>query len=297
MPSRAGWRWRVAESATGLLIMLRKRVITALFLAVILVWLLFFQGLLAWQGFLLLAGALAGDEWAALAAYDRPQRIAYAALTLSLGTALLLVPPLHAACEIPLLGAAVLFWCLVVPVLLWRGWRVPGGLGFLLLGWLVILPTLLALSRLRESGVALLLACMALIWVSDIAAYFTGRAFGRHRLAPSISPGKTWEGVAGALLAVAFFGLALVALAPYLPGLSSALVQAGWIWWPLLAGLAVLGIEGDLFESWLKRCAGVKDSGWILPGHGGVLDRIDALTAALPAAALLILHSGNGGAP
>ena len=277
--------------------MLRQRVITALFLAVILVWLLFFQGLLAWQGFLLFAGALAGDEWAALAAYDRPQRIAYAGLTLLLGGALLLVPGLHAACEIPLLAAAVLFWCLVVPCLLWFGWRIPGGIGFLVLGWLVILPTLLALSRLRASGVPLLLASMALIWVSDIAASFTGRAFGRHRLAPSISPGKTWEGVVGALSGVFVFGLVLIALAPYLPGVPAALAQAGWTWWPLLAGLAVLGIEGDLFESWLKRCAGVKDSGWILPGHGGVLDRIDALTAALPAAALLLLHSGNGGAP
>ena len=276
--------------------MLRQRVITALVLAVILVWILFFQGLLVWQGFLLFAGALAGDEWAALGAYDRPPRIGYAVLTLALGAALLEVPVLHAWCARPLLLGAVLFWSLIVPWVLWQGWRVPRGPGFLLLGWLVILPTLLALSQLREAGVPVLLACMALIWVSDIAAYFTGRAFGRHRLAPGISPGKTWEGVVGALIGVALFGLILVMLAPRLPGVAQALASAGWAWWPALGGLAVLGIEGDLFESWLKRCAGVKDSGWILPGHGGVLDRIDALTAALPAAALLILQSGGGGA-
>lgn len=277
--------------------MLRQRVITAFVLGLLLIWLLFFQGLFAWSLFLLVAGALAADEWAALAAQGRPIRAAYGAATTLAGGLLLLDPGLGQGLATPLLLTALLFWVITVPVLLWRGWRVPPGLPFLLVGWLVILPTLLALSRLREYGVPLLLASMALIWVSDISAYFAGRAFGRHRLAPSISPGKTWEGVAGALLGVLAFGVLIAALAPHDPALAATLAGAGLAWWPLLAVLAALGIEGDLFESWLKRCAGVKDSGWILPGHGGVLDRIDALTAALPVTALLIEWLAAPGRP
>ena len=128
---------------------------------------------------------------------------------------------------------------------------------------------------------------MAIVWVSDTAAYFCGRRWGRHKLAVSISPGKTWEGVCGALVAVAgyywLFNAADVADHAVLQGATGF---AGFM------VLAVLGIEGDLFESWIKRTAGVKDSGTILPGHGGVLDRIDALTASMPAVALTLLLSG-----
>jgi phosphatidate cytidylyltransferase len=267
--------------------MLRQRIVTALLLGALLVWLLFFQGLLAWQGFLLLAGGLAADEWAGLAGYGRALRAAFALVTVILAVALLGIPDVLASVERPLLLAGLLFWLLAAPLWLLRGWRMPAGPGFLLTGWLVILSTLLALSRLRQDGIGVLLASMALVWVSDISAYFAGRAFGRHRLAPAISPGKTWEGVAGALVGVLLFVTALTGWTMADPRLAQARMAAGLAWWPLAALLAVLGIEGDLFESWLKRCAGVKDSGWILPGHGGVLDRIDALTAALPAAALM----------
>ena len=122
---------------------------------------------------------------------------------------------------------------------------------------------------------------MAAIWISDTAAYFTGRAFGKHKLAPGISPGKTWEGVAGALVAVFIYALLWNAFA----GEKARILLLA----PLLLALAVLGIVGDLFESLMKRHAGVKDSGNVLPGHGGILDRIDALTSTLPAAALALL--------
>jgi phosphatidate cytidylyltransferase len=127
---------------------------------------------------------------------------------------------------------------------------------------------------------------MAIVWVADIGAYFAGRAFGKRKLAPSISPGKTWEGVIGGLLAV----LILAAVATQFPQTFQAqlLMRYGWIKWVLLLGLMVFAsVVGDLFESMLKRRADVKDSSGLLPGHGGVLDRIDALVPTMPLAYLL----------
>ncbi len=120
-------------------------------------------------------------------------------------------------------------------------------------------------------------------WVSDTAAYFIGRRFGKRKLAPSISPGKTWEGVAGALAAVGLYALAWASLG----GPMNA--APAWIL-PVLLGLAVAGMIGDLFESLIKRQAGVKDSGKLLPGHGGILDRIDAPLAMLPLAVLAFMR-------
>jgi phosphatidate cytidylyltransferase len=137
------------------------------------------------------------------------------------------------------------------------------------------------LLYLREQGAGVLISVMAIVWIADSAAYFSGRAFGRRKLAPRISPGKTWEGVAGALLALLLYGMLM-------NGLQSVASL------PLLLLMIVVlfyfSVLGDLFESWIKRVAGMKDSGTLLPGHGGVLDRIDALTSALPiAAGMLIL--------
>jgi phosphatidate cytidylyltransferase len=118
------------------------------------------------------------------------------------------------------------------------------------------------------------------VWVADIGAYFSGRRFGKNKLAPSISPGKTWEGVAGGMLAVTVYVLIVWYVFPF--AVLPFILLAAW-WW---VGLAVIG---DLFESAIKRQAGVKDSGTLLPGHGGLLDRIDALTSTLPLAAMVIL--------
>jgi phosphatidate cytidylyltransferase len=117
---------------------------------------------------------------------------------------------------------------------------------------------------------------MALVWVADISAYFVGRAFGRHKLAPAISPGKTWEGASGAILG----GLLYVFLLRQYGNLPLTLSVAAIV--PVTAVLVAISIIGDLFESMIKRQAGVKDSSQLLPGHGGVLDRIDSLTSTLP---------------
>jgi phosphatidate cytidylyltransferase len=151
-------------------------------------------------------------------------------------------------------------------------------------GWLVLFPTWFALMDFHAMRPALLFGLMAVVAAADIGAYFAGRAFGRHKLAPSISPGKTWEGVVGGLLAVALYGALWLLLESTL-----TVPFPGFI---LLLAMASLSVVGDLFESWLKRQAGIKDSGHILPGHGGVLDRIDGLTSALPLAAASYFVSG-----
>lgn len=139
------------------------------------------------------------------------------------------------------------------------------------LAWLA----LVRLHAVPELGPRLVLLLLVLIWVADSAAYFTGRALGRHKLAPVVSPGKTLEGLTGALVGAGTLGLILVGL-DLLGGLGppAAIV--------LCLGVALLSVAGDLFESYAKRAAGLKDSGALLPGHGGVLDRIDSLIAAAP---------------
>jgi len=146
--------------------------------------------------------------------------------------------------------------------------------------------SLVALHRIEDLGPVLTLVLLALIWVADSAAYFSGRAFGRHKLAPAISPGKTVEGVAGALAAVALVAVAVQLL--LMPGIS----LAGWVVLALVVTL--VSVTGDLFESFIKRRRGLKDSGRLLPGHGGVLDRIDSLIAAAPVFFLGLAMLGTG---
>ncbi|MCS6944559.1 MAG: phosphatidate cytidylyltransferase [Sutterellaceae bacterium] len=155
-------------------------------------------------------------------------------------------------------------------------------------GALVLAAAWFSLLALYREGVVYLLSVLAIVWIADIAAYFVGRAFGRRKLAPRISPGKTWAGVGGALAGVLLAAILAWQLASAAPLFSNMLFNrlAAWAM-PLLAVLVLLGVVGDLFESQMKRHAGVKDSSGLLPGHGGVLDRIDALLPVLPAAVLI----------
>ena len=134
-----------------------------------------------------------------------------------------------------------------------------------------------------------LISVMALVWIADIGAYFSGKAFGKHKLAPSISPGKTWEGAFGGCAAV-MLAAVVCALLPILADTFAAHVQQAWGWLGMLLVMAVFvaaSIVGDLFESMLKRRVAFKDSSNLLPGHGGVLDRVDALIPTLPLAVLV----------
>jgi len=185
----------------------------------------------------------------------------------------------------PLLLRAVLWiaaaWWLFAFVLVVRGpARVSRPLA-VVGGLLVLVPAGIALLRLRMvHGSAWTLFVLVLVWAADTGAFIAGKAFGRHRLAPLVSPGKTWEGVAGGLvLAAATAALASRWLAqPLLP-----LVAVGFI-------VAVFSVVGDLIESLFKRYAGVKDSGQLIPGHGGLMDRLDSVTAAAPMLLLGLLE-------
>ncbi len=183
-----------------------------------------------------------------------------------------------------LLHRGVVGWPLVPKAL-----RVSGGLLALCLAWL-------AVAQARVMGINFLLSVLLLVWVADIAAYFAGRAFGtrivRQKLAPAISPGKSWEGVWGGMLGVVVMALVWVwADAHWQASVASlyTVLAAKGMWFLLLAALflAAMSVVGDLVESLVKRAAGAKDSSGLLPGHGGVLDRVDALLPALPLALML----------
>jgi phosphatidate cytidylyltransferase len=242
-----------------------------------------------WTGLLLPALAVASWEWASLAGFSRPLRWAFSVVVLAsailtgfAGYGAVFRPFSGVETAIYALGAA--FWLLVAVPWLARGWRIRSTVAMGIAGWIVLVPAWLALARL-QSEPEKLVAVLGILWISDTAAYGAGRAWGRHKLAPGISPGKTWEGIAGAAAAVAVYYVALSFATPH------------WGWWNgiggaiLFAGVTLAGVLGDLFESWIKRQAGVKDSGALLPGHGGVLDRIDSMTSGLPIAALLLLYS------
>ena len=165
-------------------------------------------------------------------------------------------------------------------------WRARGWLASTLVSWVVLLGAWVAIVELQARSPWLVLAAMAVVWIADTAAYFTGRRFGRRKLAPSISPNKSWEGVWGGAAAIGLYALLLMPFAAHAgyAGAHDAVAGTAFVLFVMLMG--ALSIVGDLFESLLKRQAGVKDSGVLLPGHGGVLDRIDAMLAAMPLAAV-----------
>lgn len=266
--------------------MLKSRVITAIILLVLFLSALFLLPTIAWAALVLLVVMQATTEWARLAKLNDLSGKSYWLLTLLIMCALLWVDVSigNVTVHFPFYAISALLWLIIVPTWMIAGWKVHSPLLMAMVGWAVIIPTGLAMLDLRAISPWLLLFIMGLVWVADSTAYFAGRKFGKRKLAPSISPGKTWEGVIGALLGVSCYVIlvwgmnASLSHAAMLP----ILLLAAW-WW---VGLAVIG---DLFESAIKRQAGVKDSGALLPGHGGLLDRIDALTSTLPLAALAIL--------
>jgi phosphatidate cytidylyltransferase len=164
----------------------------------------------------------------------------------------------------------------------------------LFVGLFLLSTTWLALFQAKLIGTAFLISCLTLVWVADIAAYFAGRRWGQRKLAPGISPGKSWEGVVGGMVAVQLFAWSWLALAtpfPFLQGsVFAELIQHGhFTLVACLLFLTAMSVVGDLVESLIKRSAGAKDSSQLLPGHGGVLDRMDALLPTLPLALMLVL--------
>lgn len=271
--------------------MLKQRVYTAVALVVPFLAILFFG---SWLHFAILAGvvvSLAAWEWAGLSGFTRQlwrvlYTLAIVASALVLGWLLRWADD-HQGLQTLLVVAAcwwavALLWVQGYPssALIWGSVPVR-----LVMGWLVLVPAWLALLFLRAepAGSWLVLMVVFTVAAADIGAYFAGRQFGRTKLAPNVSPGKTWEGVIGGLL----FALALGALA------NLTLIAQSWV--SLIAVVvptAFVSVLGDLLESMVKRHQGVKDSGRLLPGHGGFMDRIDGLVAAAPVFALAVHATG-----
>ena len=270
--------------------MLEKRIATAVVLLTCFAAVLFLAPNMAAAAVFAGVAAAAAWEWSALTRSGERARLAFVAVVL-------------ASCFVAWIWRDVLFyvlwsisagfWLILAPPWLFKRPRAN-----LFVGWIVLLPTWAALVELHARSPWLLLAVAGVVWVADISAYFVGRAIGRRRLAPGISPGKTWEGVSGAVLGVLVYGIAIDWLPVGVSGLIIDAIGADDNTGRALLAIAlllltVMSIIGDLFESLVKRQAGVKDSGRLLPGHGGLLDRIDSLCAVLPLSALLLYWIGR----
>jgi phosphatidate cytidylyltransferase len=278
--------------------MLKQRIITAVVLLAILLPALFWRTPIPFIAVTLVLIAAAAWEWGRLnglgggsAAAPSAGCLVLCVLAWRLG---LLQRPLAALWAIAgacwVLGGA---WLLRRGVPGWphvpRPLRVAAGVVALCVAWL-------AIAQAREIGVNFLLSVLVLVWVADIGAYAAGRTFGmkftKNKLAPTISPGKSWEGVWGGMIGVVVLAAAWAAADgawnARVPSLYTRLAGSGW--WLLVLGavfLAAMSVVGDLVESLVKRSAGMKDSSQLLPGHGGVLDRVDALLPTLPLAMML----------
>lgn len=278
--------------------MLKQRIITALVLLAILLPALFYPQPFAFAVVVLVLMAGAAWEWGRLNGCSFAASLVLAALCVGLCAASWLAGwTLRPSAQLWTIaaGAWVLgsAWLLRAGV---AGWpRIPQPLR-LVAGVLALWLAWLAAVQARTIGINFLLSVMTLVWMADIAAYFTGRSFGlrftKNKLAPAISPGKSWEGVWGGVVGVLLLGFAWAALDAYsgaaVPSLYSRLAERG-VWLLVLGALfmACMSVVGDLVESLVKRSAGAKDSSNLLPGHGGVLDRVDALLPTLPLAMML----------
>lgn len=277
--------------------MLVQRVVTALVLLLLMLGALLADSRWPFALLTLLLIAAAGWEWGRL--NQAPQALAGALGGLvALAGGLMFWMPWAQAAHVGLWWwAVVLLWVLGAGLALRRGpsaWpRLPRAARWVL-GVVVLTAAWLALTQAQAQGLNFMLSVLALVWAADIAAYFGGRRFGRRKLAPSISPGKSWEGVWAGVLGVLLLAVLWMALDRHFgfdgPSLYTLLLQA--LGWPgtvlallLLAGMSVVG---DLVESLVKRAAGAKDSSRLLPGHGGVLDRVDALLPVLPLSMALL---------
>jgi phosphatidate cytidylyltransferase len=285
-PANKSLRYRELFPGSAFMTPLLRRVLTAVLLLAVFVPAVIWAP--AWLWGILMAGVvgMAAREWAHLSHFPALSARLYSAL-LTL-CALVLPTLLNTGWPIfqsALILLAIAFWLVVAPLWLLGRWHAEQPFVRAAVGAVLLMPTWAALLYLHDSpdlharGPGVLLGVMAIVWIADTAAYFAGRYFGRHKLAPSISPGKTREGVAGAFVALVLYAvvLSVTLKLPMVPLLFA------------MTGLLYLSVLGDLFESWIKRVSGMKDSGHLLPGHGGVLDRIDALTSTLPMAAALLM--------
>lgn len=287
--------------------MLIQRIITALLLAPAAIWAIFYLSLTNFAAVILVVMAIGAWEWGPLMGFaNKRRRLAFVAVSVSLIAALWYMLPIEQLWQEPklllnqvnsVLWLAVAWWLLSAALTFlyprcsgfWSSHRSVRGL----FGWLTLVPTWLAFMVLRSSeyasdsyhGAQLLMILFLMVWSADIGAYFVGKSIGKRKLMPNVSPGKTLEGFVGGV----FFACVMVLIAGYFIGWN---MEQFKIVIPVTMLITTISVLGDLNESMFKRQAGVKDSGSILPGHGGVLDRIDSLTATAPIYALCYAYFG-----
>lgn len=276
--------------------MLKQRIITAVILAPLAISCILFLPLIGFELFIAFVVGLGAYEWANMSGIQaRPQKAIYALFTLVCCLYLVYYVPVDLIWYqgalndfyTYILGIAAIWWFVSLLMIIayprfssiWHDSKAIR----CLFGLLTLIPTFVAVVSLRSHmhtidpfyGVSLIFYVLGIVWAADIGAFFVGVKFGRHKLRPNVSPGKTLEGLAGGIAA----STAIIAFAAL-----HYQVDPGRIWMHILIGGLTVGVSalGDLNESMFKRCAGIKDSGKILPGHGGILDRIDSLTAAFP---------------
>jgi phosphatidate cytidylyltransferase len=278
--------------------MLKQRVITAVLLLCVLIPSLFSSSAYPFGVVSLILIACAAWEWSKLNGFSAKASVLHGCSCAALCGLIWFRGYLDLNLSVVWLFSGT-FWVLAGAWLLYSGsarWQNLPRYFRLVIGIAVLIVAWLALMQLRSVGVYFLLSVLFLVWVADISAYFAGRAWGgtwiTRKLAPSISPGKTWEGALGGAVGVLLLALVWVmwdkSVASASPGIYTAFASRGYIFLTVATlFLTSMSVVGDLVESLFKRAAGVKDSSRLLPGHGGVLDRIDALLPTLPLALML----------
>jgi len=262
--------------------MLKKRILSALVALGVLTIVLYVLPSIAARVFIAVLILAAAWEWAGFlfAGEKVASRLTYVAfIAVLIGTVVINLP--NATLIDGVLKASLIWWFVALVWIFFYPTPVAKTVSWLC-GALVMVPAWLALDVLYLHSPDLLLFALMIVWVADIGAYFVGRGFGKVKLAPKISPGKTWEGVFGGLCAV----LLLAAVSGKLLQIEISVLL------PFCLAVAMLSVVGDLTVSMFKRSAGVKDSGKLFPGHGGLLDRIDSVTAAAPLFALALTWIG-----
>jgi phosphatidate cytidylyltransferase len=273
--------------------MLKQRIITALVLIPLVLWLVLFASHSLFSQAMILVVSLAAYEWAMLCGLKKRGQIIFSLLML---VALYIVWRfmLHENLPLTIYAVITVLWFLMTFYLVAKRSAIKQSQKInyfqLLLGVILLAAAWVSVVNLHDiekHGSMLVMFLLLLIWTADTAAYFSGHKFGKHKLSPYVSPGKTWEGVIGAFIAVAILGF-FMAEYEFFSLLNPVLLSAVGV------AVAAVSVGGDLFESKIKRERGVKDSGNLLPGHGGVYDRIDSLIAAAPVYLLGIMMISGG---
>jgi phosphatidate cytidylyltransferase len=281
--------------------MLKTRIITALILLPIVIVALFKFPHWAWDVFTLGVALIACWEWSRLCQFPTGGKRAYYVLSCVLAAVIFFSYLDDRLIPFELLAGmgflvSIVFWIFIATLWLAKLWRPKSRVVLALTGWVVILPAWLAFLALHDVSPWVFLSFALIVWVADCSAYFVGKSMGKNKLAPSISPGKTIEGVLGGIVGVAiyFFLWRMFANQSVAGGETwpQLMLDQGYVLLAFFLLMSVLSVLGDLFESWMKRGANMKDSSNLLPGHGGMLDRIDALTSTLPIAAMYLMLMG-----